>query len=231
MPTFTSSPIVILSNPQMGENIGATSRAMSNFGLYELRLVSPRDGWPNPKAYELAANGSFILDNVKVFEDLNSAISDINLLYGTASSDRFLIKDTISPKEIKLGEGAQKTGLLFGCERTGLTNDELALCDCIIKIPTSAKNPSLNLAQAVLIIAYELSLIPVKQKALPPRASKQDVMLMLSFLETSLHEAGFFKSLEMRPTMMRNIYNMFLKTNLNEQDVRTLYGIFKALKG
>lgn len=226
-----TSTTIILSHPQMGENIGAAARAMSNFGLHELRLIAPRDGWPNAKAYELAANGAFVLDNIKVFADLKSAVADINLLYGTASADRFLIKDTISPRQVMQASKQQKLGFLFGCERTGLSNDDLALCDYIIKIPTAAQNPSLNLAQAVMIIAYELSLISHTQKPLPPKASKEDVVRMLEFLETSLIDANFFKSPKMQPTMMRNIYNLFMKSPLNEQDVRTLYGVFKALRG
>lgn len=226
-----TSTVIILSHPQMGENIGAAARAMSNFGLSELRLVAPRDGWPNAKAYELAANGAFVLDEVQVFEDLKSAVSDINLLYGTASSDRFLVKDTISPRQIERVDTHHKTGFLFGCERSGLTNDELSLCDYIIKIPTSDLNPSLNLAQAVMIIAYELSNIPLQQKPTLTKASKAEVLHMLNFLETSLKDVNFFKSPSMQPTMMRNIYNLFMRAPLNEQDVRTLYGIFKALKG
>ncbi len=228
------SKVIILSRPQMGENIGATARVMSNFGLSELRIIAPRDGWPNPKAYELAAHGAFILDRLTVYPDNASAIADINLLYGTASLDRFMVKDSIKPWDISgMGSEALKTGFLFGCERTGLTNDELVLCDYIVKIPTSELNPSLNLAQAVGVIAYELQkkdLVMETKGTLSPKASKGDIMHMLNFLEDSLAEVNFFKSAKMRPTMVRNIGNLFIKASLSEQDVRTLYGIFRALK-
>jgi tRNA/rRNA methyltransferase len=227
------SKIIILSHPQMGENIGATARVMSNFGLDELRMIAPRDGWPNPKAYELAANGAFVLDKAKVYPDNASAIADLNLLYGAAASDRFMVKDSIAPWSIKNAGKANKVGFLFGCERTGLSNDELVLCDHIIKIPTSELNPSLNLAQAVSIVAYEMQKYELTSKntfASPPQASKEDIIHMLGFLENSLEKVNFFRSPKMKPTMMRNIGNLFIRAQLNEQDIRTLYGIFKALK-
>ncbi|MCE2991780.1 MAG: RNA methyltransferase [Candidatus Jidaibacter sp.] len=222
------STVIILSHPQMGENIGATARAMSNFGLDELRIVAPRDGWPNQRAYALAANGEFVLDKAQIFQDLPSAIADIQTLYGTASGDRDMAKSTLAPWQITKNLDFAKVGILFGCERSGLTNDELSVCDHIIKIPTSHLNPSLNLAQAVMIIAYELGKTNAAATTAHPRASKGEVMHMLSFLQTALEERNFFKSQEMKPTMMRNITNLFVKAALTEQEVRTLYGIFKA---
>jgi tRNA/rRNA methyltransferase len=212
----------------MGENIGATARAMSNFGLDELRIVAPRDGWPNQRAYALAANGAFVLDKAQIFEDLHSAIADINILYGTASGDRDMAKSTLAPWQITKASNSDKVGILFGCERSGLTNDELSICDHIIKIPTSQLNPSLNLAQAVMIIAYELGKGSAPASAMPPQANKSEVLHMISFLQTALEERNFFKSPKMKPTMMRNITNLFVKSALTEQEVRTLYGIFKA---
>lgn len=231
----SNSPIIILSHPQMGENIGSVARVMSNFGLTELRIINPRDGWPNPKAYELAANGSFILDEAKLFSSLERAIADLNVLYGTASISRFMVKPTVTPKQA-VGNGYQhqsNTGFLFGCERSGLSNEELVICDAVIKIPTSEINSSLNIAQAVAIIGYEYftAICPKSSEVVEQPAKKEEINILFKYLEQELEANSFFKSPKMQPTMMRNIKNLFIRTKLTEQDVKTLFGIFRTLGG
>lgn len=228
-------PAVILSAPQMGENIGAVARIMSNFGVDELRIVNPRDGWPNEKAISMSAHGSFVLDQARIYESLQDAIADRNIVYGTASLERFMVKSVITPWEMERAEFQNnKVGFLFGCEKSGLTNDELSLCDAIIRIPTSEKNHSLNIAQAVAIVLYEYMKFELSETEVvesPELATKEEVGHLISFLETNLDELNFFKSANMKPTMMRNITNMLVKAKLSPQDARTLFGIFRALIG
>lgn len=229
-------PVVILSAPQMGENIGAVARIMSNFGVDELRIVNPRDGWPNEKAQAMSAHGSFVLDQAKVYDSLQDAIADRSIVYGTASLERFMVKPIITPWEMERAEFQNnKVGFLFGCEKSGLTNDELSLCDAIIRIPTSEKNHSLNIAQAVAILLYEYMKIEASDvkvaESIGELATKEEVTHLISFLESNLDERNFFKSPNMKPTMMRNITNMLVKAKLSQQDARTLFGIFRAMIG
>lgn len=224
-------PIIILNKPQMGENIGAAARIMSNFGLSDLRIISPRDGWPNQKAIDMAAHGSGVLENAKIFESLSNAITDINLLFATASSDRFIVKDVIAPKEMLIHGlySDNQVGFLFGCERTGLENDEISKADVLVKIPVSEQNPSINLAQAVGILCYEWS--RNYDDAKPPEfkllANKSQTEAFFEFLEINLLEKGYFRSPKMRPTIMRNFRNFILRAKPTEQDIRTLWGMFK----
>lgn len=225
-----SNTTIILVAPQMGENIGATARVMSNFGLDDLRLVSPRDGWPNPKANEMAAHGEFVINNAKVFDNVNDAIADLNFLIATSANSRYMEKPITSPKEVfNLTSG--KIGIMFGCERSGLTNEQLVMADIIVQIPTSDINPSLNIAQAVGIMCYELftskaTITPSKNSIM---AAKEELEFFLSFLESNLEKTDFFKNKKLVPTMKRNIRNMFLRQNLTSQDTRTLIGIIKSL--
>ncbi len=213
----------------MGENIGATARVMSNFGLDDLRLVAPRDGWPNPKANEMAAHGEFVIKKAKVFKTVNEAIADLNFIIATSANPRYMEKTLTSPKEVyNFAQG--KIGIMFGCERSGLTNDQLIMADIITQIPTSDINPSLNIAQAVGIMCYELSMrnsinSPDKKTEL---ATKGELDFFLNFLESSLDNTDFFKNKKLVPTMKRNIRNIFTRQSITSQDTRTLIGIIKA---
>jgi tRNA/rRNA methyltransferase len=221
---------IILVAPQMGENIGATARAMSNFGLDDLRLVSPRDGWPNPKANEMAAHGEFIIEKTRVFETVNDAIADLNFLIATTANPRYMEKPITSPREVyNLAQG--KVGIMFGCERSGLTNEQLVMADVITQIPTSNINPSLNIAQAVGIMCYELFTrnINVPQNKNTPLATKEELDFFLTFLESNLEKTDFFKNKKLAPTMKRNIRNIFTRQSLTSQDTRTLMGIIRSL--
>lgn len=226
-------PAIILVAPQLGENIGATARIMSNFGFEELRLVAPRDGWPNPKAEDMAAHGAYILEGAKIYETVEGAVADINFLVATSAHGRYMNKPVFAAKQIvtELNKSVGKTALMFGRERSGLTNEELQLADCIINIPVSEKNPSLNIAQAVAIMAYEVTRatapIPIREKI--PLASKQELTYFFTCLEEKLVATGFLRHEKLRATMNKNIRSLFLRAQLTGQDVKTLHGIINSL--
>jgi tRNA/rRNA methyltransferase len=227
-----TNPVVILCRPQMGENIGAAARVMSNFGLTQLRLVSPRDGWPNQRAIDMAANGECVVHNAQVFADLPAALADLNVVYGTSGMMRDTHKPMVEAHNASWNQ--HKIGLLFGCERSGLTNEELALCDTIIHIRTSAANPSLNLAQAVAIMVYEFSKsLSLKEEThVSPsnvHSTKQQIYSMVSFLESELERAEFFSSPGKKNSMILKITDLLVQANLTEPQANSLFGVFKAL--
>lgn len=224
---------IILTRPQLGENIGSVARVMSNFGLSDLRIVNPRKDWSKERALELSANGAFVFENATYYDSLENALFDVQILYGTASLRRFMNKEVTTSYQIPEFKILNKTvGILFGCEQSGLSNEELNLCDKIIEIPTSELNHSLNLAQAVAIIAYEFSKFQFKASSLTAieAISKKDLKRFVDFLDELLEEKNFFKSPKMKPTMMQNITNIFARNQLTDQELRTLYGIVRALK-
>ena len=236
-------PVIILASPQLGENIGSAARLMSNFGFSELRIVAPRDGWPNAKAIELAAKGIDIISNATVFDNINEAIADLTMLFATSCQRRDLAKPTLALEDtadlcIKK-VSSEKIGFMFGRERSGLSNDELILADYITTIPTHHFNTSLNLAQAVGLVCYEFYTNYLKtnppsrsscKKQKSTLASKKETEFFFNTLEAELKTKGFFKNEKMEPTMRKNIRNMFLKAQLTDQDLRTLHGILTALK-
>lgn len=232
---------IILVNPQMGENIGATARAMLNAGLVDLRLVAPRDGWPNPKADAMASGAIEVLENAKVFETTEEAIADLNFVLATTARLRDMEKEIYTPntaaKEfVSRIDSSQKCGVMFGCERSGLSNDDVALANAVINVPLNPDFSSLNLAQAVLLITYEfyqatlteVDLNDIKMKSSP--APKAELENFLSRLESDLDNAGFFSNPEQKPHTVRNIRNLFDRTGLSSQEIQSLFGIFKALK-
>jgi tRNA/rRNA methyltransferase len=229
---MSNKPIIILSHPQMGENIGAVARVMTNFGLDELRLINPRDGWPSAKATMLAVNSEHILAQAKVFASFNEAVADINYLCATSGYMRQMVKKFRKPREAisEIANFAGKVGFLFGCERSGLTNEEINLCDMIIGIPTSLENQSLNLSHAVAIICYEYFAINISEHmAAVELASKEELNFLIERLLHNLKEKNFFKNLKMIPEMRKNIVNIFVRAELTSQDTRTMLGIFRAL--
>lgn len=238
-------PAIILVRPQLAVNIGMCARAMANFGLSDLRLVSPREGWPRTGAlkkgaYAAAAGAVHLLEKAKVFDRVEAAVADLNYLYATTARERGQFKKISTPSEampemaarIKAGEAH---GILFGPERTGLANDEIALADAIITFPVNPAYASLNLAQAVLLTGYEWfkanagdvkPFLPVERS---PAASRQVALSFFNFLEGELEKAGFFRPLGKKPVMQRNLRNMFHRMQMTEQDVRTLWGMVVRL--
>lgn len=210
----------------MGENIGATARAMLNFGFDDLRIVSPRDGWPNSKAIEMSAGASRVIENAKVFDSTEEAIADLKFIYATTARRRDLDKTLISSNQIQQQEGL---GVLFGAERSGLENDDIALANAIVTIPVSEEYKSLNLATSVAIICYELSKKPMLEKQ-REIATKEELNSFFEHLETELSQANFFSVDDKKPGMMRNIKTMFTRADFSSQEVRTLHGIIKSLK-
>ena len=237
-------PVIILDHPQMGENIGAAARAMMNFGLENLRLVAPRDGWPNEKAEAMSSGALEAIAPVDVFETLPTAISDLQFVLAATARPRDMVKPVFTPeaaaKEMRRRHGqGQKIGLLFGAERTGLLNDDIALAHGIITIPTSPQFPALNLAQSVLLLAYEWmksgesvvdsATLRTGESEIAPHS---DLEHFLKRLEDELEKSGqFFRSENLAPTMKRNIRNIFMRGDLTVQEVRTLQGILTALSG
>ncbi len=242
MPTEASAPKVILVRPQLGENIGAVARAMMNCGLSDLRLVAPRDGWPNPTAWPMASGAEAILEVAQVFEDLSSATGDLRRLYATTARQRELAKWIATPREAArdlrtLAARNEATGLLFGAERTGLTSDELALADVLVRVPLNPEHASLNLAQAVLILGYEWwqAADTTEPKRLyrggSEPATREELEGFLDRLERALDEDGFFRTAEQKPHMLRNLKTLFVRAEPSEQEVRTLHGLIAALRG
>jgi tRNA/rRNA methyltransferase len=235
-------PAVILCEPQLGENIGTAARAMANFGLTDLRIVNPRDGWPSEKARAAASRADHVIDHVQVFDSVEAAIADLSFVYATTARSREVAKPVRGPDEaaakvVGLGADGLATGYLFGRERWGLNNDEVALADEIVTLPVDPEFASLNIAQAVLVCAYEWRKTATSG-ALPfrlseeenPPASKDDLFRFFEHLEGALDGVTFFRPPERRPHMVRTLRNIFQKAQLSDQEVRALRGVVAALE-
>jgi tRNA/rRNA methyltransferase len=234
-----NAPTIILVNPQMGENIGAAARAMFNFNLRDLRLVAPRDGWPNIEAERNAA-GALEHLQLSVFETLEEAIADLGFVLATTARPRDMVKDVYTPPaavEAFAKRAPTPCGFVFGAERTGLLNDHLALCHGIITIPTNPDFSSLNLGQSVLLMAWEWmraqdNSAPIQHHNESNRPVPQEQMEeFFKRLESELEDGGFFKAQDLKPVMQRNIRNMVLRAELSDQELRTFHGIISALIG
>lgn len=238
-----SAPVIILVEPQLGENVGTTARAMANFGLTELRLVNPREGWPNDKARAASSGADHVIDRVEVFATLEEAIADLSFLYATTARVRELAKDVAGPRaaarRLRSLSPTTRTGVLFGRERSGLTNDHVALADEILTLPVDPQFSSLNIAQSVLIIAYEwrLSGLEGEEAGLPfagpgeeELASKDDLLRFFAHFEEALDRAGFFRPPEKKPHMVRVLRTLFQRARLTEPEVRALRGVVAALE-
>ena len=240
------APAVILVRTQLGENIGAAARAMLNCGLSDLRLVQPRDGWPNVKALGAASGADAVLNGVRLCATVEEAVADLNLVHATTARPRELLKPELAPREAvtalrDAGQRGARLGLLFGPEKAGLKNEELVLADAIVRIPLNPAFASLNLAQAVLIMAYEWRLVSAPpedepEPAPPPTgstrpATKDEILHFFRHLEGALDDRDFFPTPEMRPKMVQNMRTMFERISMTRQDVQTLRGVVRALTG
>lgn len=234
------SPAVILCEPQLGENIGAAARAMANFGLWDLRLVKPRDGWPNEKAVASASKADHVIERVRVFETLEEAIADLSLIHATTARSRDMRKPVLGPEEAcralaaHIGAG-EKAGILFGREKWGLLNPEVALSDAIVTLPVEPAFASLNIAQAVLLLSYEWRRQSGQAETLPfaagidAPAPKSEVIGMFEHLETTLDRTGFFTTPDKRPAMVNNLRTMLARGAFTSQEVRTFRGIIASI--
>ena len=232
-----TKPCIILVRPQMGENIGAAARAMMNCGLDDLRLVAPRDGWPNARAYVLASGADRILDQARVYETVAEATAECVQVYATTARARDQVKPEVSVRAFA-SEATRlqgQVGVLFGKESVGLSNAEVAEAHSILTIPLNPEHFSLNLAQAVLLVAYEwrqaaTALEPSVGTPAPPLAPKQEVDLFLDRLIDDLDARAFFVVPEKRERMIRNVKNIFTRRPLTRREVATLHGIVAFLK-
>ncbi len=234
-------PAVILVKPQLGENIGMVARAMLNCGLTELRLVAPRDGWPSEKAEAAASGADAVIAGARLFDTTENAIAELQRVYATTARPRGMVKPVVTPAQAAAELRAEaaaghRTGLLFGPERSGLVNDDIALADAVLTVPLNPAFSSLNLAQAVLLVGHAWFMAA---DATEPRklesgtgqpASKAEIVNFFERLETALDETGFLFPPEKRPTMVRNLRNLFHRIAPTEGEINTLHGIISALR-
>jgi tRNA/rRNA methyltransferase len=236
----SAAPIIVLVEPQLGQNIGMAARAMGNFTLSELRIVNPRDGWPNVHATRAAAGADAIIDGAKLFDTVADAVADCSLLFATTARAHDQAKPVLSPEmaaremaaEIA-GEG--RTAILFGRERWGLTNEEVALADRIVTFPVDPEFASLNLAQAVLLMGYEWfkvakdGVLPFAAMGRSVRATQDQVQAFFDALVAELDRVEFLRPVEKRDTMIVNLRNIFSRMEPTKQDMQTLHGAIKAI--
>ena len=233
-------PAIILVEPQMGENIGAAARAMWNFGLERMRLVNPRDGWPNQKAVTMASGAARVIDNVQILETTAEALKDLNYVFATTARSRDLTKPVVSPEWAMeqaraMTSDGQNVGFLVGPERSGLENADIARANAIISVPVNPAFASLNLAQCVLLLAYEWRRqgTDVVQEAVAmagtKRAENVEIQKLTEVLEARLDSVGFFWPDHKAESMIKTLRNMISRLPLTEADVRVFHGIIKSL--
>jgi tRNA/rRNA methyltransferase len=236
MPASTErKPVIVLVSPQLGENIGKAARAMLNFGLTELRLVAPRDGWPNPSAGPSAAGADVVLEQAQVFATLAGAVADCAQVYATTVRKRGVTKPVLTPAEAAdaIHRDPGRAALVFGPERSGLETDAIALARAIITVPVNPEFGSLNLAQAVILCAYEWSkqtdlVQPTAEELLPP-APQDELEGMIAQLETMLEPCGYFRPPSRAAATRRTLRTMLTKPGWNHLEVRTMRGVLSAL--
>ena len=237
-------PVIVLVGPQMGENVGATARAMLNCGLTELRLVSPRDGWPNERAQAMATGASReVVDQARVFATTAEAVADLHRVYATTARRRDMLKPAIDPRELALeirerAARGQRSGVLFGPERAGLDNDDVALASHIVHIPLNPGYSSLNLAQAVLLVAWAwfeagsgAGAAPPEQRSATLPATSAQLVNLFEHLEQELDASGFLRVAAKRGIMVRNLRSILHRAELREHEVRALHGVVSSLSG
>jgi len=240
MVSAVPQPAFVLVRPQMGENIGGAARAMWNFGLDRMRVVAPRDGWPSPKAVAMASGAGRLLDDAGHFETTAEAIADCTYVFATTARPRELTKPVMTPERAmeharQMCAEGQKVAVLFGPERAGLENEDVALADAIISVPVNPEFPSLNLAQCVLLNAYEWrrqteEVVPeVMAMAKTEFASKVEVEKLGDHFEDRLGEAGFFFPEEKADGMKLNLRNMWSRLQLTRADVQMLHGMLRQM--
>ena len=234
-----SAPLFVLVEPQMGENIGATARAMLNFGVSGLRLVNPRDGWPNPKAAATASGAGIVVDGARVFDAFDAAVADCHYVIATTARRRELTLPVLDPQEaaaemLRRMSAGETCAVAFGGERNGMSNDDVARCNAILSVPVNPAFASLNLSQAALLVAYEWSraagygvVSAVPAEARPAR--REDVVRLIDHLENELDAVGYFFPPEMRDGMARNLRAALTRADFTEGEIRTLRGVVKAL--
>lgn len=238
-PMIDGGPFIILVRPQLAQNIGMSARAMANFGLGRMRIVAPRDGWPQADAFAAASGAVHVLENAQLFPDLAAAVADCQHVFACTARERGQSKavigaDAAARISSSAIAGGAAVAIVFGPERSGLENDEVSIADTIITFPVNPGFASLNLAQSVLLVGYEwfraahtASPAPVDVRS--PPARREAVLSFFDFLKQELDKVGFFAPAEKRPVMTRNMLDIFHRLTMSEQDVRTLRGAISAL--
>ena len=228
-------PVIVLVCPQLGENIGKAARAMLNFGLTEMRLVAPRDGWPNPSAGPAASGADVVLEKARVFATTAEAVADCAHVYATTVRKRGVTKPVLAPDAAAREMAGQpgRSAVLFGAERSGLETEDVALARAIITVPINPQFASLNLAQAVILVAYEWSrgrglAVPTAEDLLPP-APQAELDAMIAHLEDLLEPAGYFHPPSRAAATRRTLRTMLTKPGWNHLEVRTMRGVLSAL--
>ena len=240
--TPSATPTIILVRPQLGENIGMAARAMLNCGLSSLRLVAPRDGWPNPKAQRAASGADVVLERAQVFDSVAEAVADLERVVATTARNRELSQRIVTPRRAAgemhdwIGEGLS-VGVLFGPERTGLVNEDMVQADTALSIPLNPQFSSLNMAQAVLLVSYEWATAATEAETPAERlsdhagrlATKDELQNLFAHLERALDQSGFLRNKAMRPSMVNNLRAFLQRSAMTEQEVRTFHGVIKYL--
>lgn len=233
------SPAIILVRPQMGENIGSVARAMANFGFGDLRLVAPRDGWPNPKASDTAGRALNVVDDAKTYENTAQAVADCQFVIATTARSRAVnmtvhdTKQAVAELRSRAAKG-ERCAILFGPERTGLENEDMALADAALSIPVSEVYSSLNISHAAAVVlaeyfSAETPKIAVAEEGAP--ATKDELSGLFTQLEAALDDVNFWRVPEKKESMWRQLRITLTKAKLTGQEVATWRGLFRALCG
>src|SRR5690349_5381262 len=234
-PADDRRPVVVLVRPQLGENIGKAARAMLNFGLTEMRLVTPRDGWPNPSAGPAAAGADMVLEHARVYETLAEAVADCANVYATTVRKRGVTKPVLTPEEAarEVHTQAGRSALVFGPERSGLETEDVALARAIVTVPINPEFGSLNLAQAVILCAYEWSrrseLAQPPAKELEPAAPHAELEGLIGHFEQELESAGYFHPPSRTQATKNTLRTIFTKTGWSSREIKAVRGIIRAL--
>ncbi len=238
--TAVATPVIVMVRPQLGENIGMAARAMLNCGLSQLRLVAPRDGWPNERAQRAASGADIVLERAELFDSVADAVADLERVVATTARNRELSQRILTARhaasEIRgwVGDG-RAVGILFGPERTGLENDDMVHADTALSIPLNPQFSSLNVAQAVLLVAYEWA---AAGDTTPPErmadhaerpATKAEMQNLFDHLERALDQSGFLRNKDMRPSTVLNLRAFLQRAQMTEQEARTFHGVIKFL--
>ena len=231
-----SDPAIVLVRPQLGENIGNTARAMFNFGLTDLRLVNPRDGWPNPAAGPSAAGADIVLERARVYASVADAVADCAFVYATTVRKRGLVVPVRTPEEAarEIRGRAEPSAILFGAERSGLETEEAAVAGTIVTVPVNPEFRSLNLAQAVILVAYEWSklgalAIPTEGEAAEPRASQAQLEGLIGQLDDALDKSGYYFPPDRVPATRITMRTIMSKAGWSNREIQALRGMIQAL--
>ena len=230
-------PIIVLVRPQLGQNIGKAARAMLNFGLTEMRLVAPRDGWPNPDAGPSASGADIVLEQARVFETTEQAIADCSQVFASTVRRRDLVMPVLRPEQMaeQIAASSERSAILFGAERSGLETEEVALANAIVTVPINPEFGSLNLAQAVILLAYEWSkrsnLAVPTERALEPIAPHEELEGLIGQLNEELEDKGYFHPPSRTQATKNTLRTIFTKTGWSSREIKAVRGVIRALVG